>query len=116
MPKQVKPLTEIAVKNLKPKQKPDGTLDVDKTAVGGCACLYLYTQPAGTKTWALRARLNGIHVECGHGSYATRTSTQRKKASGKTETALTLKAARRKGMAWREQIADGIGPRAEQAV
>ncbi len=114
MPKEITPLSELQVKAIKPKVKADGTLDVDKTAVGGCAGLYLYTQPAGTKTWVLRAILNGKRVEFGLGSYATRASTQRKKASGKTETALTLKAARVKGMAWREQIADGIDPRAEK--
>ena len=114
MPKEITPLSELQVKAIKPKVKADGTLDVDKTAVGGCAGLYLYTQPAGTKTWVLRARLNGKRVEFGLGSYATRASTKRKKASGKTDTALTLKAARVKGMAWREQIADGIDPRAEK--
>ena len=114
MPKEITPLSELQVKAIKPKVKADGTLDVDKTAVGGCPGLYLYTQPAGTKTWVLRAILNGKRVEFGLGSYATRASTQRKKASGKTETALTLKAARVKGMAWREQIADGIDPRAEK--
>ena len=112
--KEITPLSELQVKAIKPKVKADGTLDVDKTAVGGCAGLYLYTQPAGTKTWVLRARLNGKRVEFGLGSYATRASTKRKKASGKTDTALTLKAARVKGMAWREQIADGIDPRAEK--
>ena len=114
MPKEITPLSELQVKAIKPKVKAGGTLDVDKTAVGGCAGLYLYTQPAGTKTWVLRARLNGKRVEFGLGSYATRASTKRKKASGKTDTALTLKAARVKGMAWREQIADGIDPRAEK--
>ena len=114
MPKEITPLSELQVKAIKPKVKADGTLDVDKTAVGGCAGLYLYTQPAGTKTWVLRAILNSKRVEFGLGSYATRASTQRKKASGKTETALTLKAARVKGTAWREQIADGIDPRAEK--
>ena len=114
MPKEITPLSELQVKAIKPKVKADGTLDVDKTAVGGYAGLYLYTQPAGTKTWVLRARLNGKRVEFGLGSYATRASTKRKKASGKTDTALTLKAARVKGMAWREQIADGIDPRAEK--
>ena len=114
MPKEITPLSELQVKAIKPKVKADGTLDVDKTAVGGCAGLYLYTQPAGTKTWVLRARLDGKRVEFGLGSYATRASTKRKKASGKTDTALTLKAARVKGMAWREQIADGIDPRAEK--
>ena len=114
MPKEITPLSGLQVKAIKPKVKADGTLDVDKTAVGGCAGLYLYTQPAGTKTWVLRARLNGKRVEFGLGSYATRASTKRKKASGKTDTALTLKAARVKGMAWREQIADGIDPRAEK--
>jgi hypothetical protein len=99
MPKEITPLSELQVKAIKPKVKADGTLDVDKTAVGGCPGLYLYTQPAGTKTWVLRAILNGKRVEFGLGSYATRASTQRKKASGKTETALTLKAARVKGMA-----------------
>ena len=112
--KEITPLSELQVKAIKPKVKADGTLDVDKTAVGGCAGLYLYTQPAGTKTWVLRARLDGKRVEFGLGSYATRASTKRKKASGKTDTALTLKAARVKGMAWREQIADGIDPRAEK--
>ena len=114
MPKEITPLSELQVKAIKPKVKADGTLDIDKTAVGGCAGLYLYTQPAGTKTWVLRAILNGKRVEFGLGSYATRASTKRKKASGKTDTALTLKAARVKGMAWREQIADGIDPRAEK--
>ena len=114
MPKEITPLSELQVKAIKPKVKADGTLDVDKTAVGGCPGLYLYTQPAGTKTWVLRAILNGKRVEFGLGSYATRASTKRKKASGKTDTALTLKAARVKGMAWREQIADGIDPRAEK--
>ena len=114
MPKEITPLSELQVKAIKPKVKAGGTLDVDKTAVGGCAGLYLYTQPAGTKTWVLRARLNGKRVEFGLGSYATRASTKRKKASGKTDTALTLKEARVKGMAWREQIADGIDPRAEK--
>ena len=102
MPKEITPLSGLQVKAIKPKVKADGTLDVDKTAVGGCAGLYLYTQPAGTKTWVLRARLNGKRVEFGLGSYATRASTKRKKASGKTETALTLQAARVKGVAWRD--------------
>lgn len=50
MPKEITQLYELQVKANKPKVRADGTLDVDKTAVGGCAGLYLYTQPAGTKT------------------------------------------------------------------
>ncbi len=61
----------------------------------------------------LRATLHRKRMEFGLGSYATSASTRSKQASGKIETALTLKAARRKGMAWRV-IADGIDPRAEK--
>jgi len=35
MPKQVKLLTELEVKNLKPTQKPDGTLVKNMVPVGG---------------------------------------------------------------------------------
>lgn len=35
MPKVVKPLTELEVKNLKPRVTPDGTLKMDKVVVDG---------------------------------------------------------------------------------
>ena len=42
MPKVVKPLTELEVKNLKPRVMPDGTLKMNKVLVGGCVNLYVY--------------------------------------------------------------------------
>ena len=50
MSKGVTPRSKIQVKAIKPKANADGTLDVDKTSVSGCSGVYLYTQPAGTKT------------------------------------------------------------------
>ena len=108
MPKEIAPIPELQVKAIEPKVSADGTLDVDVTTVGRCSGLYLYTGPAGTKTSVLRATLHRKRVEFGLGSYATSASTCSKQASKTTETSLTLKAARWKGMALREQIADYI--------
>ena len=90
MPKEITPLSELQVKAIKPKVKAGGTLDVDKTA--RLADVRDFTssaaRPHATRCLhedlgAWRARLNGKRVEFGLGSYATRASTKRKKASGK---------------------------------
>lgn len=114
MPKVVKPLTELEVKNLKPRVMPDGTLKMNKVLVGGCPNLYIYVKPAGTKSWVLRPKLFDTRPEMGLGSYATNAGTRDKKASGKSENGLTLKEARAKGTQWNELVSSGIDPRAEK--
>ena len=64
MPKVVKPLTELEVKNLKPRVMPDGTLKLNKVLVGGCPNLYVYVKPSGTKSWVLRPKLFDTRPVC----------------------------------------------------
>ena len=114
MPKVVKPLTELEVKNLKPRVMPDGTLKMNKVLVGGCPNLYIYVKPAGTKSWVLRPKFFNSRPEMGLGKFATFSATRDKKASGKSEIGLTLKEARAKGTQWNELVSSGIDPRAEK--
>lgn len=114
MPKLVKSLTELEVKNLRPRMIPDGTLKMNKVLVGGCPNLYVYVKPSGTKSWVLRPKLFDTRPEMGLGKYATNAATRTKSASGKSEIGLTLKEARAKGTKWNELVAGGIDPRAEK--
>lgn len=78
MPKQVKPLTELAVKNLKPKQKPDGTLAKNMVLVGGCPNLYCCVKPSGSKSWLLRPLIGTRRPEIGLGTYSGGQATQKR--------------------------------------
>ena len=71
MPKVIKPLTELQVRNLKPRVMPDGTLKMNKVLVGNCPNLYTYVKPSGTKSWVLRPKLFDTRPEMVLGSYAT---------------------------------------------
>ena len=86
MPKQVKPLTEIAVKNLKPKQKPDGTLVKNMVLVGGCPNLYCCVKPSGSKSWLLRPLIGTRRPEIGLGTYRGGKATRKKKSTGEQST------------------------------
>jgi Arm domain-containing DNA-binding protein len=53
MPKQVRPLTPISVRNRKPGASRQEVPDP------GCKGLYLVVQPTGVKSWAIRYRFAG---------------------------------------------------------
>lgn len=69
-------------------------------AVGGCRGLYLQITPSGGRSWVLRTTVGGKRRDIGLGSAAD----------------VTLKEAREKGRAVREQIRQGIDPVAERRV
>ncbi len=114
MPKQIKPLTEIAVKNLKPKQKPDGTLVKNMVLVGGCPNLYCCVKPSGSKSWLLRPLIGTRRPEIGLGTYSGGKATRKKKSTGEQSTGMTLTAARKAGLKMLDDIKAGIDPLAEK--
>lgn len=84
------PLTEIAIKALKPTQKEQKVFD------GGG--LYLLVTPNGTKTWRLKFRVAGKEKKLSLGIYPE----------------VTLKEARMKRDDAKRQIATGIDPAAKK--
>ena len=93
MPRQVKPLSDTDIRNAKPKSKPYNLFD------GGG--LFVLVTPAGGKLWRLKFRLGGTEKRIALGAYP----------------AVSLKDARQKRDAAREQLAQGIDPCAhKQAV
>ena len=114
MPKLVKPLTELQVKNLKPKQKPDGTLVKNMQPVGGCPNLYCCIKPSGSKSWILRPLIGNKRPEIGLGTYSGGKSSRKKKATSGGNTGMTLSAARQAGLKMLDDIAAGIDPLAEK--
>ena len=114
MPKQVKPLTEIAVKNLKPKQKPDGTLVKNMVLVGGCPNLYCCVKPSGSKSWLLRPLIGRRRPEIGLGTYSGGKATRKKRSGDEQSTGMTLSAARKAGLKMLDDIKAGIDPLAEK--
>ena len=114
MPKLVKPLTELQVKNLKPKQKPDGTLVKNMQPVGGCPNLYCCIKPSGSKSWILRPLIGNKRPEIGLGTYSGGKATRKKRSTGDGSTGMTLSAARQAGLKMLDDIAAGIDPLAEK--
>ena len=61
MPKLVKPLTDVEIKNLKPKDKPY------KKSAGDS--LYIHVSPIGSKLWQMEYRYNGNRRTLSFGEY-----------------------------------------------
>jgi len=80
------PLTNIAVQNAKPMEKPYKLADADG--------MFLYVQPNGSKYWRLKYRFLGKEKLLDLGTYPE----------------VSLAKAREKRMEARELLADGIDP------
>jgi integrase len=100
-----KKLTDIAVKNAKPRHR-DGKAASTELPDGGCKGLYLVIQPTGAKSWAVRYRFQRRTRKLTLGSAVV--------VPGAVD-GLTLAAARAKATEALHVLAKGVDPGAEKS-
>lgn len=88
------PLTDIKIKSLKPKLKPDGTVTNKPYKVTDEKGLYLEVKPSGSKLWRFKYRFAGKEKLLSVGAYPD----------------VKLKEAREKRDKLRKQVAAGVDP------